>query len=150
MDAVKNKTGKYEQRLASKSMNQIKATLAKTSSNKRKVQLTIQESKEVIDIPIEALSFLKDILSIMAEGNDLMIIERDSEMSTQEAADILNVSRPYLVKLLETGQIPFKKAGTHRRVLVKDIIKYKSKLQSDRRKNLNLLAKQAQELNLGY
>jgi excisionase family DNA binding protein len=150
MEAIKNKAGKYDQRLASKSLNQIKDSLNRTKSNRRKIQLTIQESKEVIEIPIEAMSFLKDILTIMAEGNDLMIIESDSEMSTQEAADILNISRPYLVKLLESGQIPFKKAGTHRRVLVKDIIGYKSQLKKDRRKSLNLLAKQAQELNLGY
>ena len=150
MEATKNKTGKYEQKLASKSLNQIKDSLSRTKANRRKIQLTIQESKEVIEIPIEALSFLKDVLAIMAEGNDLMIIESDSEMSTQDAANILNISRPYLVKLLESGQIPFKKTGTHRRVLVKDIIEFKSQLKKDRRKSLNLLAKQAQALNLGY
>lgn len=150
MEAIKNRTGKYEQRLASKSLNQLKDSLSKIKSNRRKIQLTIEESNEVIEIPIEAFTFLKEVLSIMAEGNDLMIIESNSEMSTQQAADILSISRPHLVKLLEAGQIPFKKVGTHRRVLVKDIIEYKSRAKKERRKNLNLLAKQAQELNLGY
>ena len=150
MEAIKNKTGKYEQKLASKSLKLLKESQSKINTDKRKVKLTIQDSNEIVEIPIDAYSYLKDILKIMAEGNDLMIMETKSELSTQQAANILNVSRPHLVKLLESGQIAFKKAGTHRRILVKDIIQYKSNLEKNRRKNLNALAKQAQELNLGY
>ena len=150
MEAIKNKAGKYEQKLASKSLSQVKDSLSKIKSNRRKIQLTIQESEDVIEMPIEALTFLKDILTIMADGKDLMILETKSQLSTQQAADILNVSRPHLVKLLVEGQIPFMKAGTHRRVFLKDLITYNAKIKKDQRKNLNLLTKQGQELNLGY
>ncbi len=63
---------------------------------------------------------------------------------------MLNVSRPYLVKLLETKKIPFKKAGSHRRVLLKDIMEYEAQLAKQREVQLDFLSNQAQDLNLGY
>jgi len=68
----------------------------------------------------------------------------------QEAADYLDISRLHLVRLLKRGEIPFSKAGTDRQVKVSDLVGYKRKLKVTRRKQLNFLAKQAQELNLGY
>ncbi|WP_211228191.1 excisionase family DNA-binding protein [Aequorivita capsosiphonis] len=61
----------------------------------------------------------------MAEGKTISIVPSNSEVSTQQAADMLNVSRPHLVKLLEAQKIPFKKVGSHRRILLNDIIEYK-------------------------
>jgi excisionase family DNA binding protein len=78
------------------------------------------------------------------------MIPSDKTISTQEAADLIGVSRPHIVKLLEAGEIPFKKVGSHRRVLVKDIEIYEQRLQKTRKQKISLLAKQAQELNLGY
>jgi excisionase family DNA binding protein len=74
----------------------------------------------------------------------------DAEITTQQAAEILNVSRPHVIKLLEKGEIPYKKVGSHRRILLQDILEYESKFRSDRRKKLDYLAKEAQKLNLGY
>ncbi|WP_373551402.1 helix-turn-helix domain-containing protein [Haliscomenobacter sp.] len=74
----------------------------------------------------------------------------DAEVSTQQAAEILNVSRPHVIKLLEKGEIPHKKVGSHRRILLQDILKYESNFKLDRRKKLNALTKEAQQLNLGY
>lgn len=71
-------------------------------------------------------------------------------VSTKQAADMLNVSRPHLVKLLEEGEIPFKKVGTHRRIELKNLIAYEKRLKENRNKKLDFLAKQAQDLNLGY
>ncbi len=70
------------------------------------------------------------------------------ELSTQEAADILHVSRPFLIKLLETKKIPFRKVGTRRKVLLKDLMLYKTKNDEARRKILDELAQEAQELGL--
>ena len=71
-------------------------------------------------------------------------------MTTQIAADLLNVSRPYLLSLLEQGKIPHRKVGTKRRILMKDILAFKEKTAKQRLKTLEVLAKQAQDLNMGY
>lgn len=104
----------------------------------------------MITIPKRALQLLSEILLKMAEGRNVSLIPSDSEISTQQAADILNVSRPYLVKLLENGLIPFKKAGSHRRVLLDDLLKYSEHQRKIKQNSFQQLADQAQELNLGY
>lgn len=77
-----------------------------------------------------------------------MVIPVDEELTTQEAADILNVSRPYLVSLLEQGVIPFVKTGTHRRIPLGDLLEYKTRRDAQRRKALTELTQLSQELGL--
>lgn len=86
----------------------------------------------------------------MAEGKTVSIVQSDSELSTQQAADMINVSRPHLIKLLESKQIPFKKVGSHRRVLLMDIMEYQDQIVKQREDQLDFLSNQAQDLNLGY
>jgi excisionase family DNA binding protein len=86
----------------------------------------------------------------MAEGKAVQVSPVEAELSTQEAADMLGVSRPFLVKLLEQGKIPFKKVGSHRRIELKNLQAYERKQKAIREKNLAFLAKQAQDLNPGY
>lgn len=114
------------------------------------VNISIQESGELFTIPGKALEFLAHILSIMAEGKAISLIPSESEVSTQQAADMLNVSRPHIVKLLEQGVIPFKKAGSHRRILLEDLMKYAGQQKAITKRNLKMLAEQAQNLSLGY
>ena len=80
----------------------------------------------------------------------MRIIPVTAKLTTQEAADILNVSRPFLVQLLERGDIPFHKAGTHRRVLYEHLIAYKDRTEANQRKAMDDLVAQAQELGMGY
>lgn len=114
------------------------------------VKIKIEGKKGFLDIPKKALSLLFDIINTMADGKSITLIPSDSEISTQLAANLLKISRPHLIKLLEEGKIPFRKTGTHRRIEVNNLIKYQSKLQENRIGKLSFLAKQAQELNLGY
>jgi len=123
------------------------AVSAYLKSNKHPV---IRFDNKVIALPKSALKVLVSALNFIAHGNAVTLMATHTELSTQEAADLLKVSRPYLVKLLEHGKIPHHKIGKHRRVLAEDILKYKSSVDNVRLKTLEKLTEEAQNLNMGY
>lgn len=151
METILNRTSGDDQRIALGSMTSLKGVSNKLRTvSTPGVKIKIQESDEFITIPKKALSLLITILSNMSEGKSITIIPTDSEVSTQQAAEMLNVSRPHLIKLLENNTIPFKKVGSHRRILLRDLITYEKGLERTREEKLKFLSEQAQELNLGY
>lgn len=105
---------------------------------------------EAAPIPMAAFRLLVQILSEMADGNAVTVIPMHREMTSQEAADFLEMSRPSLLKLLDQNEIRFRKVGKHRRVLFQDVIEYKKRTMADRHAALDELTQQAQELGMGY
>lgn len=94
--------------------------------------LSIENKK--VELPQSAVKLLMEILNQLSEGNTLTLIPKHAYLTTQEGADLLNVSRPFFVKLLESGQIPHQKIGNRRRVLADDVFKYKEKMLQARAK----------------
>ena len=101
-------------------------------------------------VPREAFDLFLDILGQMANGNAVTIVPIHAELTTQQTADLLNVSRPFLVKLLEDGKIPSRKVGAHRRVRAEDVIGYKHAGDMRRRAILDELTAEAEKHGLGY
>ncbi len=125
--------------------------LSKYAHNER-LHLKIASNNESEDLilPGYAINLLLTMLTEMSKGNAITVIPIHAELSTQETAELLNVSRPHLVDLLEQGKIPFRKVGTHRRILANDVFDYKRRIDEARLKALDDLAAQAQELGMGY
>jgi len=109
-----------------------------------------QNRAHQVEVPTSALRLLVDILGELAIGNAVKIVPVHAELTSQEAADLLNVSRPHLVKLLEAGELPFHKTGRHRRVLFSDLMKFKQRREQSSQDAMEELARQAQELGMGY
>ena len=126
--------------------------LSKYAHNERlhlKIASNNSESEDLI-LPGYAINLLLAMLTEMSKGNAITVMPIHAELSTQETAELLNVSRPHLVNLLEQGNIPFRKVGTHRRILANDVFDYKQRIDEARFKALDDLAAQAQELGMGY
>ena len=128
--------------------------LAAFLSTKLQTQLiSIKDADNVchqIELPTTALTMLMEVLGELAAGNAVQVVPVHAELTTQEAANILNVSRPHMVKLLEAGHLPHHKTGRHRRVLFADLMDYKKKRDEESTTAMQDLASQAQEFDLGY
>ena len=118
----------------------------------RALTLTVAgaHGRETVQLPPSVGALLLEILQDMAAGSAVAVLRNDAELTTQQAADYLNVSRPFLVGLLEAGDVPFRKVGTHRRVRFEDLRRYKYATDAARRSALDELSADAQELDMGY
>jgi len=141
---------KQEARAALESQRTLAAFLS-NGSEIQQIQIFDQDHQpHAMELPTSALRLLVDILGEIGDGNAVKIVPVHAELTTQEAADLLNVSRPHLVKLLETGKIPFHRAGKHRRIKFSDLMDYKNVRDTESEQALAELAQQAQELDMGY
>lgn len=115
------------------------------------IRLRLGDGDETpVVVPASAVRLFLHLLAEMSQGNAVTLIPTHAELTTQQAADLLNVSRPYVVKLLDEGKIPSRAVGKYRRVRFDDLMAYKRKDDEARAKVLDQLTAEAQELGMGY
>ncbi len=136
----------------SRQADEILEKLSSHLSRARRVDLTLTASAGVEHVPLSkrTLELLAEILRQTAAGNAVAIVPVLQDLTTQEAADLMNVSRPFLIALLEKGELPFHKVGSRRRIPLASVLAFKAKADEAREKALDLLAAHSQELKLGY
>ena len=96
-------------------------------------------------LPETVYKLLLDVLQLMKEGGAVSLVPVNQQLTTQSAANILGVSRPFLIKLLQQGEVPFHKVGTHRRIYLRDLLEYQKRRDKQRRVALRRMARQAHE-----
>lgn len=102
-----------------------------------------------LEVPPATLRLLSHILALMARQQTFVLYPESSELTTKQAADVLGVSRPFLIRVLEAGDIPYRKVGRHRRVLMKDVLSYKQTTHVKRQAAMDELVKITEEMG-GY
>lgn len=135
---------------AVESRRQLAAFLSTKLETQRIDIVDDEQRSHTVELPVFALRLLDEILGELAMGNAVKVVPIHAELTTQEAADLLNVSRPHLVKLLDESAIPHTKVGRHRRVKFSDLMAYKQRRDAESRQAMDELAAQAQELGMGY
>lgn len=152
MSPVAERIKNPEPELPTETDSKLAAEASRTLSRKepeKEFRIYLEDNSELV-IPRAAARLLFHILNEMAEGNAVKLTPIHAQLTTQEAADYLNVSRPFLIKLLETGKIPYHKTGSHRRVRFEDLANYKKRFEEEREKLLNDLVQSGQEMGLGH
>ena len=140
-----------EAREAAEAARRLSPLVARRAKRRpRRIRIRPAEGEEEVVVPESAFRLFVDLLELMAKGSAVTIVPVNAELTTQQAADVLNVSRPYLVGLMEQGAIPFRRVGNRRRVLMRDLMAFKARDDQQRRKVADQLAQEAQELGLEY
>ena len=115
-----------------------------------KLRVKDSEQEQTIDLPAGAVDLLVRVLEAMAAGRGVTLIPESAELTTVQAADVLNVSRPFLIKLLDRKVIPHRKVGKHRRIRMEDVMAYKNAIDREREQVLEQLTREAQTGDMGY
>lgn len=108
------------------------------------------DDSPLLKLPPKVLRLIADLLGALAQGKAVTIMPKELDVTTQEAARFLNVSRPYVIGLLDANKMPYHKVGTHRRIRFEDLVRYKEDRMIASEKAIQALVDQAQELELGY
>ena len=142
----------YNEEVPSDQDAELARELSRTFSSigTESIHINVIESHQDMILPPSIIRLFQKILTAMAEKKAIAVIPIDAELTTQQAADILGVSRPFLVGLLENGEIEYRKVGTHRRISYEELKRYKLDVDEKRRQSLDALAALGQELEESY
>ena len=111
---------------------------------------TDKGDQPTIELPPQALRFIGELLGSLSEGQPVVLMPSKRELTTVEAAHFLNVSRPFVVKEISEGRLPHRMVGTHRRILVEDLLTYARTMRDQQAQALDRMAENARELGLDY
>jgi len=137
-----------ERRSLRKQLQELKSDIA-SSTAPGQITLEVGDGERVtIEIPDSVGEVLLEALTDLAEGRPVSIAEADEELTTREAAELLNVSRPHLVKLLKEGEIPSHKVGSHHRIRRRDVLAYRAKQRKRSEEAMQKLTEESQKLGL--
>ncbi len=110
----------------------------------------LQIDSEKVQLSDNVSQLMLEVFTQVANGQQVRIVASNSDLTTAEVADVLNVSRPYVVRLLEEGKLPFRMVGTHRRVALEDALQYRDEQRQKSLAIMQELMAETQELGLGY
>ena len=149
METIIERTTDRDQQIARDNLPQVKRLVTSFSKRTEPVAIQVSDHDMVsLQLPAKLFGVLQTILDLMAKGKAFSLIPANAELTTQEAADMLNVSRPHVVKLLKEGVIPYKEVGTHRRILLEDLVVYSRDMKQKRKEALEELARLGQQYNM--
>ncbi|GII88514.1 hypothetical protein Ssi03_65040 [Sphaerisporangium siamense] len=148
VQAKRVQPGSIDAEMAGRAVRRIKDHLMRSQEQSTIRVVGEHGAEDPLILPREAVSLLAFILAQAAEGRGVTVIPSHAELTTQQAADMLNVSRPHLIKLLAEGEIPFRLVGKHRRVTYEDLQEYKRRDDAKRRTAADQLAALGQELGI--
>lgn len=127
------------------------AAIVSTVEGAQQLQVLDQDGKKHrVEIPASALKLLIEVLIQLGQGNSVNIIPVHAELTTQEAADLLNMSRPTFIKLLDNKELPYSRKGNRRKIALLDVVNYKNTLEENRLSALDELSALDQEMGMGY
>ena len=111
---------------------------------------TDTDEQSTVNVPPAALKLIGQLLGAMSEGRPIVLMPTVQELTTVEAANFLNVSRPFVIKQIEAGRLPHRKVGSHRRIVLEDLLAYAQNMRAQQASALERLADNARELGLDY
>lgn len=140
-------------RQAAEAVKLLKEFLQEHPGSVAHVQLVGEDPKEGLtnmSVPALAVRVLADVLDELADGNAVAVAPVQAELTSQQAADLLNVSRPYLIKLLDGEQIPYRRVGNRRKILLSHLLEYQRRDEAHRRQVADRLTREAERIGLAY
>lgn len=148
MSDIQETSATHARATARQALQKLNTVLAKRMESVEGVDVAVEESDEVIRLPQDVADLLRDILTNAAAGRSVGVIPTSAELTTQQAADLLNVSRPHVIKLMDDGVLEGHKVGTHRRLYASTVRAYKHQRDFEQRAAAGELTVLSDELGL--